>query len=100
MNAPLSHTEQIEALSSQVAMLKVALRQAESEILTAGTVGGESAYSFGAELSAPFTITLAINPKKVSAERFRADLPALADKLEGFIANAVTDAAIQSRGAA
>ena len=52
-------------------------------------------YTIGADLRAPFSVTLTIYTDSVDVDRFRADLPRIAAKLEQFIQGAKDDARIQ-----
>ena len=56
-------------------------------------------YAIGAELASPFTVMLTIDPLRVDADQFRADLPRIAARLEQFIDNARREAALRQGGA-
>lgn len=45
-------------------------------------------YTVGADLCAPFAVVLTIDTSQVDAEKFRADLPRIAAKLEAYIIEA------------
>lgn len=51
-----------------------------------------SGYTFGADLCAPFAVTLTIDASKVTVEQFRADLPRIVAKLERFLADTRAEA--------
>ena len=46
----------------------------------------KSGYTFGADLCAPFAVTLTIDARQVTVEQFRADLPRIVAKLEHYLA--------------
>lgn len=50
-------------------------------------------YTIGADLCAPFVVTLAINAQEVTIEQFRADLPCIVAKLERYITSTRAEAA-------
>ena len=49
-------------------------------------------YTIGADMAAPFAVTLVINTGDVDLEQFRADLPRIVAKLEDYITGARADA--------
>ena len=55
--------------------------------------GSESRYTFGADMAAPFAVTLTIHTGNIDLDQFRADLPRIVARLERFIADAKNDAA-------
>mgnify|MGYP000856805801 FL=1 len=52
----------------------------------------KSGYTFGADLCAPFAVTLTIDARKVTVEQMRADLPRIVAKLERFLADTRAEA--------
>lgn len=51
-----------------------------------------SGYTFGADLCAPFAVTLTIDARTVAVDQFRSDLPRITAKLERYIADTRAEA--------
>ena len=56
-------------------------------------------YTIGADLAAPLSITLTIDPLRINVDQFRADLPRIAARLEQFIESARREAALRGESA-
>ncbi|MDS4014999.1 MAG: hypothetical protein RKP46_11720 [Candidatus Accumulibacter sp.] len=60
--------------------------------LSTANMSEKSGYVFGAYFDEPFAVTLTIDARTVAVDRFRADLPRIAAKLEHYLADTRAEA--------